>query len=304
MSSNASSVATRYVRVLRRRSVRWPVTLLWLLLALAGVALLPRFVRNTHDTVATRGHTPSRAAADRIAARFGPAAGHATAKAALLLFVGTRDSADEASDAALFWRDGGVLNGSCVDAQLDTAALLGNGSLVRRVGSRARAERVWRWPAAAAQRAFVSARNASAIWPIELRANVSDAAAEQLGRRLQRALPGVLRACAGGAALQSAVLGDATFLHAIQRAVERDMAVGDGIVVPLAFALLAVMVRAARWLVLVLASLVASAAVAFGVMYGGSQLMSVMSSTVRCALCRHARAEVRAPLSAHALAAV
>jgi hypothetical protein len=39
------------------------------------------------------------------------------------------------------------------------------------------------------------------------------------------------------------LMGDAAFMDAIQGAVERDMGIGDGVVLPIAFALLALMVR-------------------------------------------------------------
>jgi hypothetical protein len=43
------------------------------------------------------------------------------------------------------------------------------------------------------------------------------------------------------------LMSDAVFMDAIQGAVERDMGIGDGVVLPIAFALLALMVRCCSW---------------------------------------------------------
>ena len=43
------------------------------------------------------------------------------------------------------------------------------------------------------------------------------------------------------------LMGDAAFMDAIQGAVERDMGIGDGVVLPIAFALLALTVRCCSW---------------------------------------------------------
>ena len=74
------------------------------------------------------------------------------------------------------------------------------------------------------------------------------------------------------------LMGDAAFMDAIQ--VERDMGIGDGVVLPIAFALLALMVRSARVLLLVVLSLVVSALVALGSMFGVTFAIDVMSATM------------------------
>ena len=58
------------------------------------------------------------------------------------------------------------------------------------------------------------------------------------------------------------------------------MGIGDGVVLPIAFALLALMVRSARVLLLVVLSLVVSALVAFGSMFGVTFAIDVMSATM------------------------
>ena len=60
------------------------------------------------------------------------------------------------------------------------------------------------------------------------------------------------------------------------------MGIGDGVVLPIAFALLALMVRSARVLLLVVLSLVVSALVAFGSMFGVTFAIDVMSHESCC----------------------
>jgi hypothetical protein len=75
------------------------------------------------------------------------------------------------------------------------------------------------------------------------------------------------------------LMGDAAFKDAIQGAVERDTGICDGVVLLIAFALLALMLRSARVLLSVVLSLVVSALVVFGSMFGVTFAIDVMSAT-------------------------
>jgi hypothetical protein len=133
------------------------------------------------------------------------------------------------------------------------------------------------FPLAAAS-AYLSNTSRSTILPIKYRTGYG--VASIFSDFLQLQLGALWPENATTAQLGIELMGDAAFMDAIQGAVERDMGIGDGVVLPIAFALLALMVRSARVLLLVVLSLVVSALVAFGSMFGVTFAIDVMSATM------------------------
>jgi uncharacterized membrane protein YdfJ with MMPL/SSD domain len=133
------------------------------------------------------------------------------------------------------------------------------------------------FPLAAAS-AYLSNKSRSTILPIKYRAGYG--VASIFSDFLQLQLAALWPENATTAQLGIELMGNAAFMDAIQGAVGRDMGTGDGVVLPIAFALLALMVRSARVLLLAVLSLVVSALVALGSMFGVTFAIDVMSATM------------------------
>lgn len=128
------------------------------------------------------------------------------------------------------------------------------------------------FPQEAAQ-SFLSPNNQATIFPISVRGNIDD-----VNQFLLDTLPNIRPP--NSTELNMELMGTSAFMITIQASVEHDMALGDGIVIPIAFAILALMLRSARLLILPLFCLVVSGLTAFGLMYFATLFMNVMASTM------------------------
>jgi hypothetical protein len=93
--------------------------------------------------------------------------------------------------------------------------------------------------------AYLSNTSRSTILPIKYRTGYG--VASIFSDFLQLQLGALWPENATTAQLGIELMGDAAFMDAIQGAVERDMGIGDGVVLPIAFALLALTVRCCSW---------------------------------------------------------
>jgi uncharacterized membrane protein YdfJ with MMPL/SSD domain len=231
-----------------------------------------------------RGVTPSQAADERIAALYGP---NVTQRNNLLIFAWIRDddktsNASSMSNTTLFSADSPLGDLRAFSARLNAScyAFGGNESrdfIVSVDGYELMLARHFPPEAAAA---YMAPSNRSTIFPISFRTD-RGLSSEDFAHYLQGQVTGAM--WPNGTArsqLGLEVMGNDAFMSTIQGSVEHDMALGDGIVIPLAFAMLAVMVRSLRVLLLVLSSLIVAGLTAFGLMYFCTLVLDVMSATL------------------------
>jgi uncharacterized membrane protein YdfJ with MMPL/SSD domain len=232
-----------------------------------------------------RGITPSQAADDRIAALFGPSV---TQRNTLLVFAWIRndtntDTNGTLSNTTLLSPESPLgpldafsdrLNKSCVAFGVmsnvsDFILSVDGYSLMLARG----------FPSEAAD-AYLAPSHRSTIFPVSFRTN-RGLSSEDFAHYLQEQVDGPLWPNqTARTALGLEVMGNDAFMSTIQGSVEHDMALGDGIVIPLAFAMLAFMVRSLRVLLLVLSSLIVAGLTAFGLMYFCTLVLDVMSATL------------------------